>query len=282
MGGETVSDRYQARNAVLCGDSVSICWTSDQTLRLGLAEYLEMALAENGAPFTRVVSRARAGASIELTVRFLGRILEMDPAYVVIFHGGCESLLQPPSRLLTPAIAASKRASTVQDGGHASGPGARLPATRLQRLRGYYAKKLLGGSRLFEFLGWVVGVRPKMSARRFRRNVEELLEGMILSSDAHVIVVLPYYGLMQDYLQSFLTVTANRQALVTAAGRVASRTSVLDAQDLLTERSHLLDDGAHLSPDGHRALAGAIAHLIKDLEGPAGDARVEITSQGAG
>ncbi|GAA3672473.1 hypothetical protein GCM10023081_08520 [Arthrobacter ginkgonis] len=242
-----------AGTVVVCGDSLAT--------RFGLfhrrdssafPQLLRKALAVQGL---KVVSLAKAGLMVRDTQAQLDRVINMDPAVVILFNGGRESLLRD-SRLLNLIRTDPRRVA-------ATGWKAPLQAIRRCIYKGFLAS--VQGPR-GDLAATLIMSSPNLHHGEFRASFNDVLDAILDRTSAHVIAIVPCGLEMRIYPWSIRNNVAIQETVARSAQH-SDRVTCIDLRDdHYLSPENFQGDGVHYSEAGHRAIAAELEQRVTSLD----------------
>lgn len=238
---------------VVCGDSIATPFgLLPGRDAQAFPQLLRKALSHHDL---KVTSMAKAGLMITDTLTLLNRVADLNPAVVILVHGGKESLLRE-SRLLR-FIRTDPEIMTVR--------GWKVP---LQLVRQHVYRYFL---RLNEgFFGAaaaaIVAGGPHLHHKRFRSNFELVTQTILESTSAHIISLVPCGRRMNIYPWS-VKHNGEIQRIIVSSASCNERISCLDLrQPKFLSVENYIRDGVHYSRTGHQAVADDLAGMLISLK----------------
>lgn len=241
------------RCAIICGDSVATTFGTPESA--DATAYPDLVRDALGSEDWSVHTTVFGGAMITVTLQRLEEIIHHRPDVVVLAHGTRECMLMFPRPLRRfrvhpdgdPRVESRRSLSSI------------VNDVRRWVFRGYLAlARQPWGDRVSD----VLRIRPFMPADQFGRDLTAVINILLTETSARIVLVLPVFHRMTNYPWSNRALTECRRSLIRVADGSGERVDVVDPSLALTS-SDFARDGAHLSPEGHRAMATLVATAIR-------------------
>jgi lysophospholipase L1-like esterase len=218
--------------------------------------YPEVLATQLQADF-EVLSLARPGSNVRHSLSQSRQILQHAPDLVLICHGGHESLIQLPRllRFLPAAIGSAPR----RNGWICIVDYLRRPLWWL------CSAGLCRSSRSALAMLKHFGIRCEMDPASYEELLEQLVQLLLVSSCANILLVSPSPGRPRQAPWSAWALEATARAAAGLASSRGSRVHWVDTRNMLEWPEDFSRDGVHLSAQGHRRLARLVRRSLSEF-----------------
>lgn len=241
------------RLTIICGDSIAT--TFGVTPDAESSAYPEIARTRLEPAHWTVQTIVHGGAMVTVTLSRIAEVTRQQPYVVVLAHGTREAMLMYPRAL--------RRFRVHPDGEeHPAADGRVVRSLKWLRLAVARAYLWVAGQSWGDHISELLRIRPFMAPSEFAQALDLLVLKLLEETDSRIVLLLPVFERMTNYPWSPRALAGNRAALSRWASQAGGRVTVVDPRGVLIA-SDFSRDGAHLSGQGHKTMAGLVSAAIQ-------------------